>query len=132
VSVARQRFNQGEANMRKNQLGVSLGGLLVGSAILIVLAMLGLKMIPSYIEFFAIKKAIAAVGEEARNGANAAAIRRSFDNRSTIDSIDSVKAADLEITKDATGVVVSAAYRKEIPLVSNIGIYIDFSAVSKE
>jgi hypothetical protein len=89
-------------------------------------------MVPSYIEFFAIKKAIAAVGEEARNGANAAAIRRSFDNRATIDSIDSVKAADLEITKDATGVVVSAAYRKEIPLVSNIGIYIDFSAVSKE
>jgi hypothetical protein len=132
VSVARQRFNQGEANMRKNQLGVSLGGLLVGSAILIVLAMLGLKMVPSYIEFFAIKKAIAAVGEDARNGANAAAIRRSFDNRATIDSIETVKAADLEITKDATGVVVSAAYRKEIPLVSNIGIYIDFSAVSKE
>jgi uncharacterized membrane protein len=132
VSVARQRFNQGEANMRKNQLGVSLGGLLVGSAILIVLAMLALKMIPSYIEFFSIKKVIAAVGEEARNGANAAAIRRSFENRATIDSIESVKGADLEITKDANGVVVSAAYRKEIPLVSNIGIYIDFSAVSRE
>ena len=118
--------------MRKNQLGVSLGGLLVGSAILIVVAMLGLKMVPSYIEFFAIKKAIAAVGEEARNGANAAAIRRSFDNRATIDAIDSVKAADLEITKGPTGVVVSAVYRKEIPLVANIGIYIDFSAVSRE
>jgi hypothetical protein len=132
VSVARRRFNQGEANMRKNQLGVSLGGLLVGSAILIVVAMVGLKMIPSYIEFFSIKKVIAAVGEEARNGANAAAIRRSFDNRATIDSIESVKAADLEITKDANGVVVSAAYRKEIPLVSNIGIYIDFSATSQQ
>jgi Domain of unknown function (DUF4845) len=132
VSVARQRFNQGEANMRKHQLGVSLGGLLVGGAIFIMLAMLGLKMVPSYIEFFAIKKAIAAVGEDARNGANAAAIRRSFDNRATIDAIDSVKAADLEITKDATGVIVSATYRKEIPLVSNIGIYIDFSAVSRE
>jgi len=132
VSVVRRRFNQGEANMRKNQLGISLGGLLVGSAILIVVAMVGLKMIPSYIEFFSIKKVIAAVGEEARNGANAAAIRRSFDNRATIDSIESVKAADLEITKDATGVVVSAAYRKEIPLVSNIGIYIDFSATSQQ
>ena len=118
--------------MRKNQLGIGLGGLLVGSAILIVVAMVGLKMIPSYIEFFSIKKVIAAVGEEARNGANAAAIRRSFDNRATIDSIESVKAADLEITKDATGVVVSAAYRKEIPLVSNIGIYIDFSATSQQ
>jgi hypothetical protein len=118
--------------MRKNQLGVSLGGVLVGGVIFIVLAMLGLKMVPSYIEFFAIKKAIAAVGEEARNGANAAAIRRSFNNRATIDAIESVKDTDLEITKDATGVVVSVGYRKEIPLVGHLGIYIDFSAVSKE
>jgi hypothetical protein len=118
--------------MRMNQLGVSLGGLMVGSAILIVVAMVGLKLVPSYIEFFAVKKAITAVGEEARNGANAAAIRRSFDSRSTIDAIDSVKAADLEISKDSTGVVVSVAYRKEIPLVANVGIYIDFAAASKE
>ncbi len=118
--------------MRKNQLGVSLGGVLVGGVIFIVLAMLGLKLAPSYIEFFAIKKAVAAVGEDARNGANAAAIRRTFDARAVIDTIETVKGSDLEITKDANGVVVSAAYRKEIPLVANIGIYIDFSAVSRE
>ena len=52
--------------------------------------------------------------------------------RAVIDAIDTVKGSDLEISKDATGVVVSVGYRKEIPLVANIGIYIDFSAVSKE
>ena len=118
--------------MRKNQLGVSLGGVLVGGIIFIVLAMLALKLAPSYIEFFAIKKAIAAVGEDARNGASAQAIRKTFDARAVIDAIDTVKGSDLEISKDATGVVVSVGYRKEIPLVANIGIYIDFSAVSKE
>ena len=118
--------------MRKNQLGVSLSGVLVGGVIFIVLAMLGLKLSPSYIEFFAVKKAINALGDEARNGASAAAIRKTFDARAVIDAIDTVKAADLEITKDATGIVVSVGYRKEIPLVANIGIYIDFSAVSHE
>jgi len=132
VSVARQRFNQGEANMRKNQLGVSLSGVLVGGVIFIVLAMLALKLAPSYIEFFAIKKAIAAVGEDARNGASAQAIRKTFDARAVIDAIDTVKASDLEIAKGANGMTVSVGYRKEIPLVANIGIYIDFSAVSKE
>jgi hypothetical protein len=132
VSVARQRFNQGEANMRKNQLGVSLSGVLIGGVIFIVLAMLALKLSPSYIEFFAIKKAIAAVGEDARNGATPQAIRKTFDARAVIDAIDTVKASDLEITKEADTVVVSVAYRKEIPLVANIGIYIDFSAVSHE
>ena len=118
--------------MRKNQLGISLGGLLVGSAIFIAVMMVGIKLTPSYIEFFAIKKAVNAVGEEARNGANAATIRRNFDNRATIDSIDSIKGSDLEITKDATGVIVSVGYRKEIPLVSNIGVYINFNAASRE
>ena len=118
--------------MRKNQLGISLSGVLVGGAIFILLAMLGLKLTPSYIEFFAVKKAITALGDEARNGANAAALRRGFDNRATIDAIDSVKGADLEITKDGSELVVSVAYRKEIPLVANVGVYINFSAVSKQ
>ena len=118
--------------MRKNQIGVSLSGVLVGGVIFIVLAMLALKLAPSYIEFFAVKKAIAALGDEARNGANVAALRRGFDNRATIDAIESVKGSDLEIAKGANGMTVSVGYRKEIPLVANIGIYIDFSAVSKE
>lgn len=117
--------------MRKKQLGVSLGGVLVGGVIFIALAVLTIKLAPSYIEFFAIKKAIAAVGEDARNGAGAAAIRRSFDARAVIDAIDTVKASDLEITKEADGIVVSVAYRKEIGLVGNVGIYINFSATSQ-
>jgi len=118
--------------MRNRQTGVSMFALLAVAAILIAIAIIGLKLTPSYIEFFAIKKAIAALGEDARNGANAVALRRTFDNRATIDAIDSVKGSDLEISKDSAGIHVSIAYRKEVPLVSNIGIYIDFSAVSKE
>ncbi len=113
--------------MRKNQFGVSLAGLLVGGVIFIALAMLALKLTPSYIEFFAVKKAINALGDELRNGASPAAIRKGFDNRATIDGIDSVKASDLEVTKES----VSVAYRKEIPLVGNVGVYIDFVAAAQ-
>ena len=117
--------------MRRKQLGISLSGLVVGAAILIVLAMLGMKLAPSYIEFFAIKKAVNALGEEARGGASVSAIRKGFDNRAMIDAIDSVKGSDLEVTKDGGQIVVSVAYRKEIPLVSNVGVYIEFKAASK-
>jgi hypothetical protein len=113
-------------DMRKKQLGVSLGGLIVGAIILIVLAMLGMKLAPSYIEFFAIKKAVNALGGELRGGASVLAVRKSFDNRAMIDAIDSVKGSDLEVSKEG----VSVAYRKEIPLVANVGVYIDFKAAS--
>jgi len=131
VSVARQRFNQGEANMRKNQLGVSLSGVLVGGVIFIVLAMLALKLAPSYIEFFAIKKAVNAIAEE-KSGASVAEIRKTWDARATIDDISSVKGSDIEITKEGGAVTITATYRKEVPLVGNTGVYIDFRAASKE
>jgi Domain of unknown function (DUF4845) len=122
----------GKEHMRKKQLGVSLGGLLFVAAILIALAVLGMKLAPSYIEFFSIKKAVNAIASEKAGGASVAEIRKSFDAHATIDDISSVKAADLEITKEGNQLVIGARYRREIPLVGNIGIYIDFAAVSKE
>ena len=118
--------------MRRNQLGLSLGGLMVGAVLLIALAMIGLKLTPSYIEFFAIKKAVNAIAADGRGGASVKEIRASFDNRATIDDITSVKGSDLEVTKDSGGVQVSVSYRKEIPLVANVGVFIEFNAASKE
>ena len=118
--------------MRNKQLGVSMIALLAVAAILITIAIIGMKLTPSYIEFFSIKKAVNALASESRGGASVAEIRRGFDNRATIDAIESVKGADLEVTKDAGGVVVSVTYRKEIPLVANVGLYIEFNASSKE
>jgi hypothetical protein len=117
--------------MRRSQLGIGLGGLLVAAFILIVVALLGMKLAPSYIEFFAVKKAVNALASE-RTGASPAEIRRSFDQRAIVDDITSIKGADLEITKDGGTVVITAAYRKEIPLFANVGVYIDFAATSKQ
>jgi hypothetical protein len=94
--------------------------------------MIGMKLTPSYIEFFAIKKAVNAIAQETRGGATVAEIRKSFDSRAMIDDINTVKGSDLEVTKDSSGIVISVGYRKEIPLVSNVGVYIDFKAASKE
>ena len=118
--------------MRNKQLGLSLGGLMAGAAVLIVCAMVGLKLAPSYIEFFAIKKAVNALATESRGSATVSEIRKNFDQRATIDDINTIKGSDLEITKDSGGLVISASYRREIPLFSNIGVYIDFRAASKE
>jgi hypothetical protein len=118
--------------MRNKQLGVSMFALLAVAAILITLAVIGMKLTPSYLEFFSIKKAVNALASESRGGASVVEIRRGFDQRATVDAIESVKGSDLEVTKDGGGVVVSVTYRKEIPLVANIGVYIEFKASSKE
>lgn len=117
--------------MRNHQLGIGLGGLLVGAVIFIVLAMVGMKMGPSYLEFFAIKKAVNAIAQE-KSDASVAEIRKTWDARATIDDISSVKGADIEVTKDGGAVTITATYRKEIKMVGNVGVYIDFRAASKD
>jgi hypothetical protein len=117
--------------MRRKQLGISLGSLMVGAFILILLAMVGMKVAPSYMEFFTIKKAVGALSMDRRT-ASPNEIRKSFDQRAQVDDITAIKGADLEITKEGADVVINAAYRKEIPLFGNVGIYINFAASSKD
>jgi len=109
--------------MRSNQTGVSLM-LLIGVLILLaVMALFAMKVVPSFMEFRAAKAAIEAIARE-RAGASPADIRRAFENRSTIDDINTIKPTDLEISKDG----ISFAYRKEVPLFKNVGLYIDYAA----
>ena len=117
--------------MRSKQLGIGLGGLIAGAAVFIVLAMGGMKLGPSYLEFGSIKKAVSAIAQE-KPGASVIEVRKSFDARATIDSITTVSGKDLEVTKEGGQLVISATYRKEIPLGGNLGVYIDFRAVSNE
>jgi hypothetical protein len=118
--------------MRKKQLGVSLGGLMAVSVVLIAVALVGIKLVPSYIEFMSIKKVVNAVASEKKGGASVAQLRNSFDLRATVDYIESVRGSDLEITKEGSNIVIAVNYRKEIPLIGNLGVYINFHTESKE
>jgi hypothetical protein len=114
--------------MRKRQLGLSLGGLIFWSVVVIFVALLGFKVGPKYMEYFTIKDAITAIANSGET--TPAEIRKSFDLRQAIDDMPSVKPSDLVISKDSGQVVISVAYRKEIPLFGNVGLYIDFQASS--
>ena len=112
--------------MRNRQLGLSLVNLLLGSFVLVIVAVFGMKLIPAFIEYQAAKKAIYAIATE--GNPSVADVRRSFYNRSVIDDIEVVKPDDLEITKDGGEIVIAFKYRKEVPLGAGVGVYIDFSA----
>ena len=122
-------MRQGERSVHGRQAGVSLMGLIIGLIILAVVALFGMKIIPSFMEFRAAKNAIQAVARE-KQGASVVDLRRAFDNRATIDAIESVKGTDLDISKQGNEVTISFAYRKEVPLFTGVGLYIDYAATS--
>ncbi len=118
--------------MRNRQQGITLMGLISGGVIVIFVMLLAMKLVPSYIEFGSVKKALAGIAVDTRGrNASVADVRRAFENRSAIDDINSVKSSDLEISKEGNEYMVTAAWRREIPLFANLGIYIDFTASTK-
>jgi len=48
-----------------------------------------------------------------------------------VDDITAVDMKDLEITKEGGQVVINAAYRKEVPLFANVGLYFNFKLSSQ-
>ena len=117
--------------LRQSQRGLSIMGLIFFLVLLIFLALLAFKLIPPVLEYRAMKSAIVAIAKE-RQSASVADIRRAFESRQAIDDFTAVKATDLEVTKQGNQVVIAFAYRKEVPLFSNIGLYIDFAANSAQ
>jgi hypothetical protein len=113
--------------MHNAQRGVSLMGLIAALFILIVVALFAMKVIPSFIEYRTAKAAIEAVAPQAQSPAD---VRRLFESRTAIDNI-SLKPSDLEITRDGNQMVIAFAYRKEVPLFRNVGLYIDYAADSR-
>jgi len=103
--------------------------LLIG---IVFLAIIGMKLVPAYIEYFAIKKAVASItsGGQLRN-ATVTDVRKAFELRQAVDDFTAVSSKDLEITKDGNEVVISFAYEKRIPLFYNVSVVIDFAGSSQ-
>jgi uncharacterized protein DUF4845 len=113
--------------MLKAQRGLSLLGLIIGLFIVILVGIFGMKLIPSYLEYRAARGAIEEIA--AQNPGTPAEARRAFDAHAAIDDIRSVKPTDLEISKDGSQMVISFAYRREVPLWGDaVGVYINYAA----
>jgi Zn-dependent membrane protease YugP len=111
------------------QRGLSLVSLVFIGLIAIMLLTVGFKLVPSLIEYLAIDRAIQRIKNE---GSTVREIRNAFDKYSTIDDIKSISGKDLDITKDADGVVISYAYSYSVPLTDNVRLVIDYSGSTRD
>jgi Tfp pilus assembly major pilin PilA len=118
--------------MRKRQLGVTLSGLMAAAVVIAILALLGLKVVPEYMEYRQIVSAVKKVAAAADATAGVTKIRDAYDRQANVDYISSVTAADLDITKEGGTVVISFSYEKRIPLFANASLLLDFEGSSKE
>lgn len=117
--------------LRTRQRGLSMIGFLFVAMVLVMLAVLGMKLVPAYIEFFSVKKILATMGQESglKTKSNAE-IRKDFMNRASVGYVSLVKPEDLTIDRRNGGLVINADYVFRTALVGNVSLVVDFSASS--
>jgi len=117
--------------MQSQQRGLTMIGFLFVAFVLIMVALLGMKLIPAYIEFFSVKKVLATMGQDSdlKSKSNSE-IRNDFIKRAGVSYVTVVKPEDLSIDRRNGVAVITADYAFRTKLVGNISLVVDFSASS--
>jgi hypothetical protein len=112
----------------KRQRGLTVGGLLLICALLIVLALLGFKLFPAYADYLKVQNALEDIVRNPEYRGSAKEIQAAFERRVTIDSIGAVNSNDLEIARQGENVLVTANWSVRVPLFYNVSACLDFEA----
>ncbi|MES2318277.1 MAG: DUF4845 domain-containing protein [Pseudomonadota bacterium] len=111
----------------KAQRGVSVSGLIVVLGVIIAIAMLALKVVPSVLEYKSIKDGI--VAAKANNG-TPAEMRATFDKNADINAVTTITGKDLTINKVNGETEVSFDYEQRIPLFTNVALVIRYAGTT--
>lgn len=118
--------------MKKMQTGLALITLILWSIVLALLAIVGMKVVPSVIEYNNILGAVKKIGADpGTRTASVTEIRKAYERQMAIDDFKSVGPQDLEITKEGGEVIISFSYSQKINLFKNISLLIDYEGSSR-
>lgn len=112
-----------------SQRGVSLSGLLVWGFLIVIVAVTGMKLAPDVVEYFKVKKAIAAVAQDGKL-TSVAEVQNAFDRYANIDQISVINGKDLEVSREGNAFVVSVTYERRIRMFGPVSVVLDFEASS--
>jgi hypothetical protein len=112
--------------MKNRQRGIALGQLIVWGFLLALVAIMGMKTVPSIIEYYTILKNVKTIANQAGQETTVQELRVAFVRYAEIDAITSVTHNDLDIYKDGGRVVIAFAYEKKVPLFGPVSLVIDY------
>jgi uncharacterized protein DUF4845 len=114
--------------MRARQHGLSMIGFLFVTAVVLVVAMIGFRVMPAYIEFYSVQKALEKSLNETKDLNSTAEIRSAFQKHADAGYIESVSGRDIDVVKLKNEVTASASWTRKLPLVANASLLLEFEA----
>ena len=116
---------------RKTQRGISFLGLLILGIVIALLVIVGLRVVPTVMEYMEILKTAKKVAAD--GGETPAVIRKNFVVATSAAYIDAgtLDPKDLEITKKGDKVVITFSYDKEVPLIDPVYLLIKYRGTTE-
>lgn len=114
----------------KCQRGFSLVSVLIIGVILMATLVLGLKVVPVYAEYFAVKKAFSKVISGTDVSAPPTEFRNAFQRFADIDDITSVDRQMIEVVKDNGKAEMHVNYSRTVKLFGPVSLLFEFSVDS--
>lgn len=117
----------GDFAIRKRQRGLSMIGFLFVVVVVLVVALLAFRMIPSYIEYYTVQKALAEALADTKDPTQAN-VRRFVERKLSADYVDSVSWNDVQVSKTGNVITAYVSWEKKLPLVHNVSLLMEFNA----
>lgn len=116
------------ANFRPRQRGLSLIAVLLLGVLLVIMVTIGMRVLPSVLEYQSIRKAL---NEIAASGVTTAVdVQRAFERQASIDDITSVKGTDILIDRANGRLELTVRYEKRVPLFGPVSLLIEYEGSS--
>jgi Tfp pilus assembly major pilin PilA len=115
---------------RTRQTGLTMIGFLFVAAVLIVVAVVGLRVTPSYIEYFSVQRALEQALRDSKEVDTPREVRLAFGRIRDAGYITSVGPNDIEVTKEGNTIYATASWDSKLHLISNVSLLIEFEAVA--
>jgi Tfp pilus assembly major pilin PilA len=112
---------------KSKQRGITFFGLVFVGAVVGISGVIAAQVFPTYLEYQMVLKAV----NKSQEGNSVVEVRNIFEKATAIDSITSITARDLEVTKEGDKVVVRFAYEREIHLVGPAWLTLKYAGRSK-
>lgn len=113
------------------QRGVTFIGMVIIAALVIFVAIVGIRLVPAYVEYATIVKHLKALARAPESrAASPRDIQAAFDRRAQVDDIRTISGSDIEVIREGETVSLTAEYSRKVKLVGNVSACIDFVARS--
>jgi hypothetical protein len=115
--------------MKRTQRGMTLIGFIITLAVVGVFVYMGMKTIPMYSEFYAVKQALNGLASEPGvTDKDPAKIKDLFFRRLYISYADNIKAEHVKVVRKDAGYLMTVEYEVRKPLIANLDVVGKFKA----